>query len=164
MSAVIQLEGAAIPVGKPGRKPREKPELAEAPMPDMPDLVSGEEVTGDLPPAQELSTSPKKRRGRPPKSEQNLDGLKQMLFATHMILSRIASCPELAIDDAESLMLAGSLAKLADHYKIKLDGKGGALVGFLYTCGMIYGPRGVAIAIRVRNNRTNVDGGPNQAS
>lgn len=158
MSASVQLEGVAIPIGKPERKSRTKEELQEPP-----DLVPGDEVPPDLP-AQELSTAPKKRRGRPPKQEQNLDGLKQMLFATHLILSRIAASPELALDDAESMMLAGSLAKLADHYKIKLDGKGGALIGFLYTCGMIYGPRAVAIAIRVRNNRTEANDGENQAS
>lgn len=148
----ITLDGSEI-VNEPEPKKRGRPPKLSV-VDEMPDAM------GDLPEPVALETErPRKRRGRPPKAERNLDGIKQLLLTTHMVLSRIASCPELAIDDGEANMFANSLATLADHYKIKLDGKSGALVGFIYTLGIIYGPRAVAISIRVRNERNSSNDG-----
>lgn len=125
-------------------------------------IVEGDSTApGDLPEAVALDTRPKGRRGRPPKSERNLDGIKQLLLSTHIALASIARCPELALEESEASLFANSLSTLADHYKIKLDGKSGAMIGFLYTLGIIYGPRAIAISVRVRNER---HGGNNSAS
>ncbi len=156
MSAAT-LDGSEI-VDAPEPKRRGRP-------PNFPVDAAEPSSEVDLPESVPLDTErPKKRRGRPPKSERNLDGVKQLLFTTHMVLSRIASCPELAIDDAEASMFATSLATLADHYKIRLEGKSGAVVGFIYTLGIIYGPRAIAISIRLRNERKKPNDEPDQTA
>lgn len=98
------------------------------------------------------------RRGRP-KTSRNLKGIEQLLLATHLMIATATGCHELMLDEKEGTMLAEALANLSDQYKIKLDGKSGALIGLLYAVGAIYGPRAVTIGIRIRSERK-ADGNP----
>lgn len=117
--------------------------------------VSNEDGQEDLP----LSTlptdqTPPRRRGRPPgssnKRERNLQGMEQMLCAIHLMISMATGLEELQIDPSESHILADALANLSEHYKIKLDGKAGAVLGLIYAIGAVYGPRAVSIGIKIR--------------
>ena len=93
------------------------------------------------------------KRGRKPKSERNLQGVEQVLLAMHMMLATATGYPEFILDKQESHILAEAIANLGEHYKIKLDGKTGAVMGMVYALGVVYGPRAIAIGIRVRNER-----------
>ncbi len=98
-----------------------------------------------------------KTRGRPKKQDRNLQGIEQLLLATHLMVASATGYSELILSPADGHMLADAFATLADNYKIKLDGKTGAVMGLIYAVGAIYGPRAVSIAIRVRNERRGSD-------
>lgn len=111
-----------------------------------------------IPGGEPLKTT--RSRGANKKTERNLKGIEQMLVAIHFMVATATGVQELAIDKEESQMLAEALATLADHYKIKLDGKTGALMGFVYALSTVYGPRAVAIGVRLRSERKNVNTNP----
>jgi len=98
----------------------------------------------------------KPKRGRPRKADRNLQGMEQMLLAMHMMIATATGASEMMLSPPEGHMLAEALATLSDHYKIKLDGKAGAVLGLIYAAGAVYGPRAVAIAIRVRKQKRDV--------
>lgn len=106
-----------------------------------------------IPVGEPLAT--KRGRGPSKKTERNLKGIEQMLVAIHFMVATATGVSEIVIDKEESNTLAEALATLADHYKIKLDGKTGALMGFVYALGTVYGPRAVAIGVRLRSERKN---------
>ena len=54
-------------------------------------------------------------------------------------------------DEEEAGMLAESGAALLDYYKIKIDGKRGAMLALLWAVTLVYGPRIVTIVIAARN-------------
>jgi hypothetical protein len=122
---------------------------------DVAPAVGPLDVDDDVRPAQEAEPAPgpRARRGRPKKADSDLEGVKQMLLVSHMMLATVSKCQELQIDEQEATMFATSLARLAEHYKIKISGKSGALISFIYTLGIIYGPRAVAISVRIRRER-----------
>lgn len=93
------------------------------------------------------------KRGRKPKADRNLQGVEQVLLATHMMLATVTGHPELILDKQEGHILAEALANLGDHYKIKLDGKTGAIMGLVYAIGIVYGPRAVVIGAKIRSDR-----------
>jgi hypothetical protein len=96
-----------------------------------------------------------KRGGRPKKSDRNLQGVEQLLSSIHLMLALATGFDDLKLDQTEAHLLAEATANLADHYKIKLDGKSGAIMGMIYAAGAVYGPRAVSIGIKLRNrNRT----------
>ena len=102
--------------------------------------------------------SPKGKRGRPSKrSERSLKGVETLLSAIHLMVAKATGFDDLIIEPEESHMLAEAIANLADHYKIKLDGKSGAIMGVIYAAGAVYGPRAVTIGIKLRE-RNKADG------
>lgn len=90
-----------------------------------------------------------KRRGRPP-AKKNIEPIKRLLLSVHVKLALVTGVPELVIDEDEATMLAENGAALLDYYKIKVDGKRGALIAFMYAVLMIYGPRAFAYAVTMR--------------
>lgn len=105
--------------------------------------------------------------GRPSgssKRDRNLQGMEQMLLAMHMMVATATGFPEMAIDAQESHILADALANLADHYKISIAGKPGAVLGLIYAAGTVYGPRAVAVFMKLRKEAKTDDGNPSSAT
>lgn len=106
---------------------------------------------------EDLSDSePRAKRGRPPGStrKRDLAGVEAVLVGVHAMLAASLHAPELTIDAAESHAVAEAVANVAEQYKIRLDGKAGAVAGLVYALGLVYGPRAVAIYIRMRNEKS----------
>lgn len=136
--------------------------LREAPLPDSLTASFQDEETPAFDPAKqrpvaEVIEPPKKGRGRPKKETRSLEGVEKLLVSIHFMLATTTGLEDLSIDQSEAHILADALATLADHYKIKLDGKTGALMGFVYAIGAVYGPRAVTIGIKLRSkgNKSN---------
>lgn len=65
------------------------------------------------------------------------------------------SAPELAIEQSEANMLAQATADVARHYpSVKTPIEITDWIGLITVCGMVYGPRLVAIRNNRRNART----------
>lgn len=82
--------------------------------------------------------------------KKNIQPIKNLLVSVHMRLAMLAGMPELAIDDDEATLLAQSGADLMDFYKIKIDGKRGAMIAFIYAVSIVYGPRVFAFVLAQR--------------
>lgn len=97
-----------------------------------------------------------KKRGRRPGTSAgaSLDGIAEMLVGVHSLLSFLTTFPDLAIDKDEGLILAKGIAGIAEQYKVKIDGKASAFMGFIYAIAVVYGPRAILISkqIKERNN------------
>jgi hypothetical protein len=87
---------------------------------------------------------------RKPAAKKNIEPIKNMLVSMHVRLALLTGVPELIIDDAEATMLAENGAALMDYYKIKIDGKRGAMLAFIYAVTIVYGPRVFAYVIAQR--------------
>ena len=99
------------------------------------------------------------KRGPKPKSERSLKGMETLLLSIHTMLALSTGLEELAIEPNEAHTLAEAAAELASYYKIKLDGKNGAMLGMVMAIGAVYGPRAVAIGIKYRSTKGNGDVG-----
>lgn len=114
-----------------------------------PSSLVGEEMSLDEP--------ERKKRGRKPGQtytrKRDLSGIESILVGIHAMLSTATAMPELSIEQAEAHVVAEAIANVSEQYKIKLDGKAGAIAGLVYALGIVYGPRAVAITIRLRNER-----------
>ena len=92
----------------------------------------------------ERLTGDETRAGRPagrPRTVKNVDHFKKVLLSSHMKAALVTGVEEIALDDEEAGLLAESIAELLSYYKIKVDGKGGAVLGLLYAVSMVYGSR-----------------------
>jgi hypothetical protein len=98
--------------------------------------------------------SPATKKPRQKRSERSLAGIEKLLSSIHMMAALATGFEDLKIDPEESHLLAEALATLGDYYKIKLDGKSGAIMGLIYAAGAVYGPRAVTIGIKLRAKQT----------
>lgn len=110
-----------------------------------PQSLTGEELP---PPKQAKSRAPRQK-----KEERSLESIEKMLISMHFMLATATGFDDLILDNAEAHTLADALAKVGDYYKIKLDGKTGALMGLIWAIGMVYGPRAVTIGIKLRGRK-----------
>lgn len=101
----------------------------------------------------EDGAAPAAKRGRKPKTERSLKGLEQLLTSIHWMVSMATGYEDLAITEAEAHTLAEAGAELASYYKIKMDGKNGAMLGMMMAIGAVYGPRAVTIGIKLRGQK-----------
>ena len=81
-------------------------------------------------------TTQTRKRGDAPK--KNVEHIRKVLVSVHARVAIALAQPDLAIDDEEGQMLAESGAALLDYYKIKIDGKRGATVAFIYALTLVY--------------------------
>ena len=89
--------------------------------------------------------------GRPRKSAgKNVDSIKKVLISVHLKAAIATGVPEVAIDEDEATQLAESGAALLEYYKIRIDGKRGAMLAFLYALTLVYGPRIFAYIVSMR--------------
>lgn len=123
-------------------------------------------------------STPKKRRGRPPKNavleDQAVNGaekpkrtytkktdrvtfdsdstrkLAKQLEGIHLMIASMTKLNELCISDTESMALAQSLQTMSVEYNISIDGKMGAIIGLTATSAMIYVPRFIVINARIK--------------
>jgi hypothetical protein len=76
----------------------------------------------------------------------NINGVEKILYSLHAFGSLVV--PEMAIDETESKKLAKAIEGVTEQYKVTLDPKVAAYIDLATVCGMIYGPRAVAIYVR----------------
>ena len=117
------------------------------------------EVAGEDGPQLEVADmpeeQPKRKAGRPRSNTppagnraKSLESIERLLLAVHVGIANISHMPELEIGESEAKQLATSLDAVAAQYKIKLDGKHGAVAGLISTLVMVYGPRVAFIVLR----------------
>lgn len=103
-----------------------------------------------------------KRRGRKPGSKNattkkaaaiDLGGLDSILFSIHLALSAITKMPELALDEAESKKLAEAASAVQAQYDVTLNPKMLAWSQLVIVAGAIYGPRAIAVSMRVKREK-----------
>lgn len=103
-------------------------------------------------------------RTAPPKksaTKKNVEPIKKMLVSIHSRAALLFDAPYLAMDDEEADMLAPASADLLEYYKIKIEGKRGAMIAFVCVVIVIYGPRLFAFVIQQKMKATaGHNGGP----
>ena len=125
------------------------------------------EVAGEDGPQLEVAAmpedeAPKRKAGRPRSNTppagnraKSLESIERLLLAVHVGIANISHMPELEIGESEAKQLATSLDAVAAQYKIKLDGKHGAVAGLISTLVMVYGPRVAIIVMRQKAEAKN---------
>lgn len=76
----------------------------------------------------------------------NINGVEKILYSLHAFAS--IAVPELAIDEGEAKKLAKAIEGVTNEYKVTLDPKVAAYIDLATVCGIIYGPRAVALYMR----------------
>lgn len=120
---------------------------------------SDADVGGGIPEASDLPADAPRKRGRPkgstnresaaPRRVKNLDSIVAMLVSVHGLAAAKTGRDWIAIDADEARMLAQAASDVLDQYKIKVDGKTGALLMLCYAATVVYAPR-VVIALNER--------------
>lgn len=82
----------------------------------------------------------------------NIDGIEKILFNLHLFAATLV-VPELALEEKEAKELARSIKAVNEQYKLTLDPKQAAWIDLMTTCGIIYGPRAVAIYLRKQTDK-----------
>lgn len=141
---------------------------------ENPEFISGEEIPETEP--------PKKRRGRPRKTEsqneteippddkpkrkyakrkkfdeEDKSNLARQLVGIHQMIAITGGLPEMIISDTEAIMMANALTSVASEYNLSLSGKTGAMIQLLGTAAFIYVPRMSAINRRKRTAEPKTD-------
>lgn len=140
------------------------PEIPEIETPEIPEQQAPE------------NDPPKKRRGRPPKNPQlntetvspgakskpgpkpkskaygadEIGIMGRQLVGVHQIVAMVTGIPEIVIGEQEAVMLAQSVANVANEYGLEIDGKTGASIQLFMTVAMIYGPRFLQFRARAK--------------
>jgi len=79
-----------------------------------------------------------------------------MIGFFHVGIASLSKCPEFALDDSESLALAGATAKVMEQFDMTPDPRITAIVGLITTAGTIYVPRYYLIRQRkAKKNKNN---------
>lgn len=84
-------------------------------------------------------------------SPLNINGVENILYSMHMMLSGITKTPELLLDKAEANAMAIAMAEVSKHYDVAVAQKSLDWANLLMVVGGIYGTR--LVAIRMRNSR-----------
>jgi len=71
----------------------------------------------------------------------------------------VTGIPEIVIQEPEAVLLAQSVANVANEYGLEIDGKTGASVQLFMTVAMIYGPR--FLQFRARQKAAQTQGATN---
>ena len=101
-------------------------------------------------------STPGAKRGRKPaapKTKRDLSGIVVPLVGIHFMLAQMSGLPDLAIDEGEATTIASALSNLTEYYKVKIDGKQGAILGLIYALAVVYGPRIYTITRAIREER-----------
>lgn len=91
----------------------------------------------------------KKRSGKKPAMEMDKGLLAKQLQGLHLIAVNITGMRELALADAEAVMLSDAVVNVCEEYGLSISGKTGALIQLLAACGMVYLPRIALVKQRV---------------
>ena len=143
------LSGSEIPTGPAADQPAPRRGRGRPRLSDAERATRAARPPIDAGPAGDGVTFPiGERRGS--KRDRNLQGMENLLLAIHVMVAAATGYEDLILSPTEGHALADALANLADHYKIQLDGKAGAVVGLVYTASAIYGPRAVSIVMKAR--------------
>lgn len=100
-----------------------------------------------------------KRRGRKPGSTNRAKAVPQnltetiagSLFGLHMFAAGMMDVPELVIDKPESKQLAEAVRGVTDLYAMQINPHTIAWGNLLLVCGMVYGPRIIALRNRKKS-------------
>jgi len=144
--------------------------------PDAVDPNLAPETVDDIQP-------PKRRRGRPPKSERleeqstsstqstpkrtytkkatnrpTFDSdstlkLAKQIAGIHLMVASMTQLGELQINDTEAMMLAQSIQTVSAEYDLSLSGKTGAFLQLMATAAMVYVPRVLVINAKIKASK-----------
>lgn len=105
-------------------------------------------------PSDAASAAAPRKPGRPRKSaslsSDDVLSLAKQVQGMHQLAALASGIPELIVDENEAVLLSGAIAKVSEEYGLSLTGKTGAMLQLLAAAGMIYAPRLVAVAKRVK--------------
>lgn len=83
----------------------------------------------------------------------SVNGVETILLSVHTILASAISCPELLLDQKEANAIADGVAKVAAEYDVRMDPKTAAWINLATVASAVYGPRGIAIFVRVSSEK-----------
>lgn len=104
------------------------------------------------------------KRGRPKKERVELDrdAVARQLLGSHMMIASMLGLPELIISEKEAQQEAEAICEFSREYDFEPDPKMMASINLIATFGLIYVPRVVKIAARVKRakaaNGQTIDG------
>ncbi len=95
------------------------------------------------------------KRGRPRKMRVEFDreALAKQIRGTHFLAASMTGIVELVIDERESVEIAAALADFAHEFDFSPDPKIMAVFNLLSVAGLIYVPRAIHFAQRVRREK-----------
>lgn len=103
---------------------------------------------------------PPRPRGRKPKvaaaDPGTISRSTKSIMGVHRLAAMVSGLPELEINELEAAMLAESLDRLSREYGFAVNGKIGAVIALIGTCGIIYVPRAMKISTRAKATKLSV--------
>lgn len=124
-----------------------------------PPKVRTEGEKPELPGAEPVDEKPEapKKRGRKPKSkgmgEEEIGALARQIQGIHSLAAMMTGLPELNINEFQAGMLAQSVARVSEEFGLAVTGKTGAILSLVATAAMVYAPKAMQIAERVKQEK-----------
>ena len=110
------------------------------------------------------ATKPARQKKKIASAEELATSAKN-LQGLHLMLSMMTGLPEAQLTNSESVALAGALEKVSQEYGLALDGKTGAFLQLAGTAAIIYVPRALAVRARLaKQKEENKDLGENHGA
>lgn len=82
-----------------------------------------------------------------------ISSIESLLFSTHFMLGAILKSPEIVLSEDEAKKMAEASANVMKHYDVRASAKVVDWTNLIICLGMIYGPRAVAYAARVKKEK-----------
>jgi|SRR6185312_4326694 len=95
------------------------------------------------------------KRGRPRKERVELDqaSVSRQLYGSHMMVGTMLGMPELFLTQKEADSMAEALVGFSREYDFEPDPKLMASINLIATAGLVYVPKVIAIAKRVKETK-----------
>lgn len=92
------------------------------------------------------------KRGRPRKEKVELDrvAVARQIFGTHMMMGSMLGMPEFFLSEKEADTLAEAVCDFAREYDFEPDPKVMAFVNLAAAAGIVYVPRVIKVAVRIK--------------
>lgn len=136
----VKLNGASSAPSVAGAEPRKR---------GRPPGSGNKSKLGETPVAGDAPRASKKK----PQVEYDREAVAKQLKGTHYLIAMAFSMPELILSDEQSLELAEVMIGFAREYDFEPDSKIMAALNLLAVAGFIYGPKVVAIAVRLKKQK-----------
>ncbi|MGH9436407.1 MAG: hypothetical protein ACRD22_00580 [Terriglobia bacterium] len=136
----INAGGSAPPSGDPPKRGPGRPRK---------DGSSGPRPAGETPVGADTAA----RKGRKAKVEMDRGAVARQIFGSHMLIGSMLGMPELYLSEKEADQMAEAVCDFSREYDFEPDPKIMAAVQLLATAGIIYVPRVMKVAARVKKTK-----------